>query len=310
LRRTGATLTLDHARSGTQNVNPRHIQLRSLLLGIRWLTIPHSTDTVERSGSLRKFNAHSLHSSSVSYDSAMGASTDRPDSDPSLSLAALPTCQIADALVALKMPHGGHIPDILPVSLPRSGARICGPAYTVQYVPESDIDSPKLSTPIHWLDTVPAGSIVVIAAPAEAKDGVWGSLMSAAAQARSLKGVVISGRCRDVAEHRSLGFPVFAKATSILGPTSFTRPSQINVPLVIKPHISHHGTQFPSITVEPGDWIIADGEGVVCVPRRLEKEVMQMAENGVQIDELCNAEIRAERGFQKASVRFSAKFEA
>ena len=94
------------------------------------------------------------------------STVNRPDSDPALSLAALPTCQIADALVTLKMSHGGHIPDILPVSLPSSGARICGPAYTVQLVPESDNNSPTLSTPIHWLDTIPAGSIVVIAAPA------------------------------------------------------------------------------------------------------------------------------------------------
>jgi regulator of RNase E activity RraA len=133
--------------------------------------------------------------------------------------------------------------------------------------------------------------------------------MSAAAQARSLKGVVISGRCRDVTGHRSLGFPVFARATSILGPTSFTRSSQLNVPLVIKPQIFNHETKFPSITVEPGDWIVADGEGVVCIPRGLEQQVMQMAENGMQVDELCNADIRAERGFQKAFVRFSAKFE-
>jgi regulator of RNase E activity RraA len=94
------------------------------------------------------------------------SAANRLHSNPAMSLAALPTCQISDALVTLKIPHGGHIPDVLPISLPSSGARICGPAYTVQLVPESDSDSPKLSTPVHWLDTIPAGSVVVIAAPA------------------------------------------------------------------------------------------------------------------------------------------------
>lgn len=133
--------------------------------------------------------------------------------------------------------------------------------------------------------------------------------MSAGAQARSLRGVVISGRCRDVAGHRSLNFPVFARGTSTLGPTSFTRTSQVNVPLVIKPQsVADQGSNFPPITVEPGDWIIADGEGVVCVPRGLEREVIELAMDGIQIDELCNANISAEKSFQKAFVIFSAKF--
>lgn len=38
--------------------------------------------------------------------------------------------------------------------------------------------------------------------------GCWGGLMSTAAKAKGIKGVVIKGGCRDLAEHRELGFPV------------------------------------------------------------------------------------------------------
>ena len=90
------------------------------------------------------------------------STTNCVDSDLALSFSAIPTCQISDALIKLKFPHGGHIPDILPVSLPSPDARVCGPAYTVRVVTELDNHSPMFSTPIHWMDSVPSGSIVVI----------------------------------------------------------------------------------------------------------------------------------------------------
>jgi regulator of RNase E activity RraA len=76
-------------------------------------------------------------------------------------LADLSTCEISDALVKLNVPHGGHIPDIHMVS--GTGSTICGPAYTVKMVFASDQDAPSLSE--HFVDTAPAGSMIVIDAP-------------------------------------------------------------------------------------------------------------------------------------------------
>lgn len=75
------------------------------------------------------------------------------------------TCEISDALIKLKLPHGGYIPDIHMLSPSASGSdvRICGPAYTVRMVSASDTTSPKLSA--HFVDTAPEGSVIVIAAP-------------------------------------------------------------------------------------------------------------------------------------------------
>lgn len=76
-----------------------------------------------------------------------------------------PTSDIADALLHLKLPHGGYIPDIhmFSPSVPEPSVRICGPAYTVRMVPISDTTAPKLSS--HFVDTTPEGSIIVIGAP-------------------------------------------------------------------------------------------------------------------------------------------------
>lgn len=117
--------------------------------------------------------------------------------------------------------------------------------------------------------------------------------MSAGAQARNALGVVLSGRCRDVAEHRELGFPVFARGHSTVGQSPFTRPSAINIPVEIVPDPN---TTFPSAKVNPGDWIIADEDGVVCVPKELETSVAELAAKLRAIDEKCMADIKEGKG--------------
>lgn len=92
----------------------------------------------------------------------------RAMSSSSSPLVKFSTCELSDALIKLGVPHGGHIPDIhilspSPSSLEASTTRICGPAYTVQMVLGTDTSAPKLTS--HFVDTTPAGSVVIIAAP-------------------------------------------------------------------------------------------------------------------------------------------------
>lgn len=87
-----------------------------------------------------------------------------PDAtDYQAALAAFSTCELSDALIRMRSPHGGHIPDIHMLSPTDSRIRLCGPAYTVQMVLDSDTSAPKL--PAHFVDTAPEGSVVVISAP-------------------------------------------------------------------------------------------------------------------------------------------------
>ncbi|KAJ7096362.1 RraA-like protein [Mycena epipterygia] len=198
-------------------------------------------------------------------------------------LASYSTCEISDALLKLGVASGGYISGIEQFS----PGKVCAPAYTVRMVDAAETSAPKLSE--HFVDTAPAGSVIVIDVPPHAHNAVWGGLMSAGAIARSAVGVVISGRCRDLAEHRALGFPVFARSHSTLGQQPFTRPSAVNVPLVIAPLRVSSNDSFPSVTVEPGDWIIGDEDGVVCVPQTMEQRVADLAETGRAVDAQCLA---------------------
>jgi len=121
--------------------------------------------------------------------------------------------------------------------------------------------------------------------------------MSAGARARGAIGTIISGRCRDIGEHRSLGYPVFARGLSTLGQSPFTRPSVVNVPLSIVPQ-GLGADSFPAVTVNPGDWMVADEDGIVCVSKDLEQQVIELATNGREIDDRCLKDIQAGKGIQ------------
>lgn len=82
-----------------------------------------------------------------------------------LDLSKYTTCEVSDALIRLGVPHGGHLPDIhmLSPAASASDTRICGPAYTVQMVLAVDTAAPKPAA--HFVDTAPAGAVIVVAAP-------------------------------------------------------------------------------------------------------------------------------------------------
>ncbi|KAI5123925.1 hypothetical protein M0805_006342 [Coniferiporia weirii] len=218
------------------------------------------------------------------------------------ALARFSTCELSDALIKLGLPHGGHIPDVHRIAAPTASVgagtagRLCGPAYTVQMVLASDTDAPKLSK--HFVDTAEHGSVIVINVPPEAKNAVWGGLMTAGAQARGALGVVVSGRVRDLAEQRELQFPLFARGHSTLGQSPFTRPAAVQVPLVVQPQPAECG--FPAITVNPGDLVVGDEDGVVCVPKEMVEDVIRLAEKGRDVDARCMEDIKAGLGVQES----------
>ncbi|KIY44401.1 RraA-like protein [Fistulina hepatica ATCC 64428] len=220
-----------------------------------------------------------------------------------MSLKDLSTCEISDVLIKLGIKNGGLLPDIDLISHD-ADTRICAPAYTVKMVFTSNANTLTLKD--HFVDTVPKDHAIVIDAPLEAHNAVWGGLMSAGARARGAAGVIISGRCRDIQEHRSLGFPVFARGHSTVGQSPFTRPIAVNVALSLGGK-DEEVTGFPAVTVEPGDWMVADEDGVVCVPQRMVPQVVEGALKGREIDEKCMEDIKAGKGVQASFKKYRGK---
>ena len=127
--------------------------------------------------------------------------------------------------------------------------------------------------------------------------------MSAGAQVRGCIGTIVHGRIRDISEHVSLSYPLFALGTSTVGQSPHTRASQVQVPVTVN---TEEGG-LPSVTVRPGDILVGDEDGVVCVPREMEGDVVERAEKGRKEDEACLEDILRGVGVQESFRRHRGK---
>ncbi|WVQ72417.1 hypothetical protein IAR50_001969 [Cryptococcus sp. DSM 104548] len=230
------------------------------------------------------------------------------------ALRELSTCEISDALIKLGSTTGGFIPDLHIFSPRRTeDVKVVGPAFTVQMVAENvkrDQEPPKPKE--HFVDACPSGSVMVISAPFIRNAGCWGGLMSTAAKAKDVQGVLIRGGCRDLAEHREISFPVFANYHTTLGQKSFVQPSASSVPVDMSP-LSYSQPEVArlydpafeyKITVNPGDIIVGDEDGCVAIPPELVEQVLKKALAGREVDDDVKKDLEAGKGVKESMARW------
>ncbi|GAA6060971.1 hypothetical protein JCM10212_006553 [Sporobolomyces blumeae] len=220
-------------------------------------------------------------------------------------LGAFSTCEISDALVKLGNPTGCYVPDLEQLS-GAEGQVVVGEAFTVQMVDAfADAQAPKLTD--HFCDLATPGSVVFISGPSRTKSAFLGGLLATALSRKGVKGVMISGRCRDLAELRQLNLPVYARGHSTLGQSPFTRPSQVQVPLPIVPvfplsstdRCAEPSTPLAPVTVYPFDLVVADLDGVVVVRPETVERVIELATEARRIDELCRKDLERGKGVKE-----------
>ncbi|BGO97916.1 4-hydroxy-4-methyl-2-oxoglutarate aldolase [Rhodotorula toruloides] len=221
-------------------------------------------------------------------------------------LAGFSTCEIADALVKLKHPTGGYVPDLERFSGSEEG-NLVGEVFTVEMVDGRDTEAPKLEG--HFVDEATPDTVLFILTPPHAKSASLGGLLATALHKKGVRGVVTSGRCRDLAELRALDFPVFARGHSILGQSPFTRPSRLQVPLTIAPTSSSSSSDldFPPTTVHPFDVVLADLDGVVVIRPDVLDEAMDLAAKGREVDERCRQDLLEGKGVKETFKKHRGK---
>ncbi|MER5184196.1 4-carboxy-4-hydroxy-2-oxoadipate aldolase/oxaloacetate decarboxylase [Streptomyces sp. NPDC002896] len=190
--------------------------------------------------------------------------------------AAFGSAAVSDALDQLALPAG--VGGIRPVWGP---AAVVGFAVTVGLEPR--IDGPAgAHIAATAIETADDQSVIVVDNQGRTDVSCWGGILSLGAARRGARGVVADGVCRDVAEARELGFPVFSRGA---------------VPATARGRLQQRSTGEPvtvaGLTVEQGDVVVADETGLVVVPRERAEEVAEIATAIVAREQAIADEVRA-----------------
>lgn len=169
------------------------------------------------------------------------------------------TCTLSDALESVGVPGALATPRRI-----TTNARVAGVALTVQLAPWDGVTSS------HHLGTkaIEAASdqTVIVVAGGSSECACWGGLLASAAAAKGVRGVVADGYVRDVDEAAALGFPMFAAGTTPVTARGRLKEVSWGQPVSID-----------GVTVSSGDFVLADGSGVVVMPSDVAGKVLDAA---------------------------------
>ncbi|MCJ1467353.1 hypothetical protein MMC07_005977 [Pseudocyphellaria aurata] len=168
------------------------------------------------------------------------------------------------------------------------------------------------------IDFVPSGSIIFISAPPNTVNAVYGGLMSTRARYLNAAGTIVDGRFRDLQEHRKLNFPVgrvygsdsvringfnqlqvFARDVGTTAPHELLRVGEVNTPVRLQ-------SEDQEAFIHPGDYLVADLNGVVLLPKQLAQRAVKLLASQVEADERVAKDLKSGKSFSEAAKRHRA----
>jgi RraA family protein len=158
--------------------------------------------------------------------------------------------------------------------------RFAGPALTVEVRPGDNLM-------IHAaLAIAQPGDVIVVDGKGDLTSALMGEIMCQQAARIGVAAVVIDGAVRDAEAIRSLGLPMYACGLNPNGPTKLV-PGRLNLPISIG-----------GVTIEPGDLVVGDGDGVTVIERAKAASLLPLAEEKVAAETKRIADIRSGKGLR------------
>ena len=175
----------------------------------------------------------------------------------------LETTLVSDALDALGI-HGQAMPAEVRPAFP--GAIVVGRAYPVQALDKDDTGDRPFLNILDVVNSLKADDVLVIGSSGSLRTALFGDLLAVAAQVRGAAGLVTDGALRDIKQLAELNFPGFAAGINMVDPTG-------------KAGIIDTGRAVPcgGVTVNPGDIVFGDIDGVVVIPKARVAETVGLA---------------------------------
>jgi regulator of RNase E activity RraA len=154
----------------------------------------------------------------------------------------------------------------------KTGQRLAGPAYTLRYIPaREDLDGlDAFLDPRHpqrvAVEEIPAGAVLVMDCRGDVSVAAAGSILATRMQVRGVAGIVTDGGLRDARGIAALEIPAWCSGPS--APTNLIRHHALDINAPIG---------CGGVPVYPGDIMVGDDDGVVCIPAHLAEEIAQEA---------------------------------
>ena len=186
---------------------------------------------------------------------------------------------VCDALDAEGYPHQSPRVALRPLTV--EGV-LAGRCKTTLWANMAHVDPKPYELELQAVDSCRPDDVLIAAAGGSMRSGIWGELLSTAARNSGCSGAIVDGAVRDVRCMRQMGFPVFARGTCPYD--SQNRQRVIDLDVVV---------EIDGVRFGPGELVLADDDGVVVVPAKIEEAVIRRAWDKAHAESVTRDAIRA-----------------
>lgn len=157
---------------------------------------------------------------------------------------------------------------------------LVGYAKTIRWEDYIGEDGDPYGMLIMAVDSITSGEIVVSVADGDGSAAIWGELLSTATRVRGGRGAIVDGAVRDIVQMKAMDFPCFAKEWTPRDSADRLKVVSYDVPV-----------EVGGVTLDPGDFVMVDADGMVVIPSEVVDEAITLALEKIEREDTTRREL-------------------